>query len=66
MQKLVDDVAACWIEYWQIEQLIVSGKLQDRSRAEKFIARAHGCAAAATAYLKANAHKIEVDDPYRD
>ena len=66
MQKLVDDVAACWIEYWQIEHLIVSGKLEDRSRAEKFIARAHACAAAATAYLKANAHKIEVDDPYRD
>ena len=66
MQKLVDDVAACWIEYWQIEHLIVAGKLEDRSRAEKFIARAHACAAAATAYLKANVHKIHVDDPYGD
>ncbi|MBQ9502937.1 MAG: hypothetical protein IJU70_12325 [Lentisphaeria bacterium] len=66
MQKLVDDVADCWIEYWQIEQLIVTGKLKDRSAAEKLIAKAHACASAATAYLKANAHKIEVDDPYGD
>ena len=66
MQKLVDDIAACWIEYWQVEQLIVTGKLNDRSRAEKLIQKAHASAAAAIAYLKANAHKIQVDNPYGD
>ena len=66
MQKLVDDIAACWIEYWQVEQLIVTGKLSDRSRAEKLIQKAHTSAAAAIAYLKANAHKIQVDNPYGD
>ena len=66
MQKMVDDVANCWIEYWQVEQLIISGKLKDYSRAEKLIQKAHSSASAATAYLKANAHKIKVDNPYGD
>ena len=66
MQKLVDDIAACWIEYWQVEQLILSGKLKDRSRAEKLIKKAHDSANAASAYLKANAYKIKVDNPYGD
>ncbi len=66
MQKMVDDVANCWIEYWQVEQLIISGKLKDYSRAEKLIQKAHAAASAATAYLKANAHKIKVDNPYGD
>ena len=66
MQKMVDDVANCWIEYWQVEQLIISGKLKDYSRAEKLIQKAHSSASVATAYLKANAHKIKVDNPYGD
>ena len=40
--------------------------LIDRSRAEKLIQKAHASAAAAIAYLKANAHKIQVDNPYGD
>ncbi|OQA79650.1 MAG: hypothetical protein BWY31_04211 [Lentisphaerae bacterium ADurb.Bin242] len=67
MQKLVDDVADCWTEYWQIENQIVNGKLSsERTKADLLMKKAFAASKAATEYLKANAHKIVVDDPYAE
>ncbi len=67
MQKRVDDVAECWAEYWRIENQIVHGKLSSvRAQADSLMKKAFSASKAATEYLKANEHKIVVDDPYAE
>ena len=69
MQKHVDHVADCWTEYWQLEQAILRGALAHpgkRAEIEKFAGKALIVSKAAEKYLKANAHKIAVDDPFAE
>lgn len=65
MQKLVDEIAACWYEYWRLEHEIVTGKWSViRLEAEKLCSQANLATANASSYIKANAHKITPDRPY--
>lgn len=67
MQKLVDKIAACWTEYWRIEYKIVHGAWKEEYRnAVALISKGLNDAKETDAYLKKNAHKINVDDPYAD
>ncbi|MBO7328600.1 MAG: hypothetical protein J6W00_07510 [Lentisphaeria bacterium] len=67
MQKLVDNIAAYWTEYWRIEYKIVNGALKEEySNANKLIEKGLNNVKETDDYLKKNAHKINVDDPFAD
>ena len=65
MQKLVDAIADDFRTYWRIDAAIDEGKWQSNaSEAEKLIQKISADTKAALDHLKANSHKIKVDNPY--
>ena len=65
MQKLVDPIADDFRNYWRIDAAIEEGKWQlNAAEAEKLINKISADTKAALDHLKANSHKIKVDNPY--
>ena len=65
MQKLVDSIADDFRNYWRIDAAIEEGKWQlNAAEAEKLINKISADTKAALDHLKANSHKIKVDNPY--
>ena len=66
MQELVDAIAQDFFDYWKLDREIREGRFEQiQNQVEQLIGRIPGNVKAASDYLKANEHKIKVDNPYK-